>query len=178
MIAVTCRTEEQAERLRRAGYSVTICPSSSPAPRRAEPEVSNALAELKAATDGQRLGRQFQHNGFALAQHLRLPVEFVPIGELQNASRPSTTILGRLVKLPGQAALIQLADNLDGRQMHETLAHECGHALGILDERHADEFAKAFLKVHDDERPGHRWATWQRQAVERERRRAAARAGG
>lgn len=97
------------------------------------------------------MGRQFAHDSYALARHLGLTIQRVPLSQLQNADRPSIEIRGRLWQLPGWRPFVQLADGLDGHQALFTLAHECAHALGFENERHADQFAQRFLEVSPDE---------------------------
>lgn len=162
--------------LRRAGWHIAPSPSprpSAPRPPRAgldSPEVIARLHEdLRSSLDGTRLGRRWQHNPFSFAASLGLAIEYRPLAELQNPSRPTITILGRLVKIPGQPRYIQLADSLGGQQTHATLAHEIAHALGIQNERCADQFGMAFMTVHDDETAAGRWRILDRECVRRAR---------
>ncbi|GAG17935.1 unnamed protein product, partial [marine sediment metagenome] len=176
---VTCRTEEQAERLRRAGYHVTIVPSNSP-PRQSAPRAparqdsaksyAYALADLKASVDGRRLGRQFAHDACVLARHLGITVQYVPLAQLQHGDRPLITITGGLWRIPGQPPVAQLADTLDGREAAMILAHEIGHFLDFPDERLCDQFAAAFLRPDDSDTPAARWKAMDDECIRHARR--------
>jgi len=127
------------------------------APARRDPNWSYCLADLRASQQGREVGRRFAHDSFRAAAALGLRVDRIPLAELQRADRPGVTILGRLWGLPGQAPFVQLANELDGRQALETVAHEIAHFLNLSDERLCDQFAAAFMKVEDDELRGAVW---------------------
>jgi hypothetical protein len=187
---VICATEEQAERCRRAGYKVTVRPPRSFEAARSHREQGQTkdrarekeaerylLMDLRSTTEGQRLGRKWQHDAFALASSLGVAVQYVPLAELQNPRRPSIEIRGRLLNFAG-VPIVQLADTLRGRERLYALAHEIGHFLDFPDERLCNQFADAFLKIADDETPAGRWGRWQRQGSERLREEARRRARG
>jgi len=129
------------------------------------------LDEMIALQSGRILGRKFGHNAHQLAQHLGVTVQHdVPLATLQDATRPSTTILGRIWKLP--YPIVQLADTLGGYNLNRVLAHELGHYLGFSQERLCDVFAKEFQRISDDEMPGGKWRPIQGELLERARRAA------
>ena len=179
MRTVITYTEKQAQRLRRAGYNDVLikpAPGSSPrtstpsrAPRRGEADLP---ASVKASIVGPALGRRWMHDALALARHLGLQVEDVPLASLQRRDRPNTTINGRLIG----GRLIQLADCLPPGERQLVCAHEIGHhVLGVdADETDCDIFAGFFFQVAADETPAGRWRQMQHAAVEAQRRRAAA----
>jgi hypothetical protein len=129
------------------------------------------LADLKSSSEGERLGRQFGHDPYRLAQHLGVAIQDVDLAELQNPRRPSIEIWGRLLNFAG-SPIVQLADMLRGRDRLWVLAHELGHFLNFPDDRLCNQFADSFMKVADDETPAGRWGQWQRQGSERLREQA------
>jgi len=155
-----------SDRRRRDGRQAARRPQETPE------YYAYCLADLRSTRDGRRLGKQFSHNPFALARRLGVTLEHVPLRVLQNSSRPTITILGRLARFPGHP-LVQLADGLAGRELQKVLAHELAHLLDSgFDERLADQFADEFLKVADDEIRGYQWRQIQRQQLETARRRS------
>lgn len=170
------RAEAGRRALRRSGYYVPSSPSAprrpQAAPRRSASEdkaVAYCLADLRASADGCRLGRQFAHDPYALARSLGVAVEHVPVAQLQRPGRPLITITGGLWRIPGQPPVVQLAHELDGREADRVLAHEIGHFLNLPGEKLCDQFAAAFLKVDDDELPGHAWRQIQAELLRRAR---------
>jgi hypothetical protein len=97
---------------------------------------------------------------------LRLPIEYVSPGAIDNPNKPCVAVLGRFVDF-GDHPFIQIVTGLDGRNLNWTLAHECGHALGFPDERLCNQFASAFCKVADEELPGVQWRHWQKRQHDR-----------
>ena len=195
---VTCATPEQAERLRRAGYSVTIVPSSprprgtrKPATARRGNGRTNLSPQVRASIEGPRLGKRYAHDAFRAADALGYTVEEAPLASLQNPRRPGVTIVAQ-VFVP--AKLILLGDTLRGRQRNEALAHELAHGIlgDTADEIACNSFTRYFLHLADDELPGAsssgaRWRRWEREAHDRlcranagasRARQAAADAGG
>jgi len=176
-ISVACRTEEQADRLRRAGYSVTIIPASSPLSMPKSPaglddddeSTAYLLADLRTTSEGQKLGESFFHNPYRLAASLGVGIECVPIDQLQNSTRPQIEIRGRLWRLPGQRPFVQLADTLREPEASRVLAHELGHFLDFPGEKLCDQFADAFLKVDDKEAHDVQWYQQRRGFFARER---------
>ena len=188
-ICVTCNTEEQAERLRRAGFNVTIV-SSGPPPRPSAPRRSDGpgasprpatrddldgwaycLADLRASMEGRRFGRECGNDARVLARRLTLPVEYVSPGAIDNPKKPTVAVRGRFVNL-GPHPFIQIVTGLNGDDFHWTLAHECGHALGFPDERLCSQFADRFVKIEDDETAAGRWRKIQAELEARARQHA------
>jgi hypothetical protein len=177
---VTCATEEQGERLRRAGYNVTVISSGATPPRRPrqtpaasdDPKViDDLLADLRSSAEGRRLGRQFGHDARILARHLGLPVAYVPLDSLQRGQAGINR--GVLKRYPGGGSVVELANVLNGHETQKVLAHECAHFLGFASERYADQFSAAFMKVDEDETAAGRWAIMRRELLAKARRRAA-----
>jgi len=188
-IWVMCSTQEQAERLRRAGYNVTSV-SSGPRPRPSAPRRAGGrgaaphpaapddpagwaycLADLRASKDGRRLGRECGHDARVLARRLGLPIEYVSPGAIDNPKKPTVTVLGRFVNL-GPHPFIQVDAGLNGADFNWTLAHECAHALGFPDERLCSQFADRFVKSEDDETAAGRARMFRDDLLQRARQQA------
>jgi hypothetical protein len=133
-------------------------PARRGTPRRAagldSPEtIDYLLSDLHSSADGKRLGKQFAHDPYALARSLGIAVHRAPLDRLQNSNRPSITITGTLLNVPGLQPIVRLADSLDARESARVLCHELGHYLGLKAERHCDQFAQRFMEVADSETP-------------------------
>lgn len=102
--------------------------------------------DLRSTNEGRRLGLRFAHNAEWLARALGVPVQYVPMAQLQNPNRPAITILGRTWDFSG-GPIIQLAQELNGYQRNRVLAHELGHVLKLPDERLCEAFASRFCTM-------------------------------
>lgn len=100
------------------------------------------LAELRAQREGHELGRRFAGNPHAAVRALGIPIERYPAAVL--AQMAGQSVFGRFV--PARR-VIQLVDNLSGRDEVQTLAHEIAHAqgIGIDDDAHAETYMRAFM---------------------------------
>jgi len=168
--AIARETETLLAEFRRLSQRGPRGPTATRTPARRQ--ISSLRAETWASIKGPELGRKYAHDPFVAARALGFTIECVPLTALQNARRPETTILGRL--LPGK--IIQIADTLRGYEAYRTVAHELGH--GVLgadaDEIDCNNFGRYFMHVADEETAAGRWAAWQRAQLDKVRRANAA----
>ena len=175
-LRAVCRTEEQASRLRKAGYDVTII-SSGPlegdgkTPIREPSRGKGGVLEGKiAAQAGRQMGIRWQHDPWALCRNLGLDIRREPLANMQ---RPGTsgTVYGILYRHRDRPGQVQLAAGVTPEAERFILAHEAGHAMGAESEDDADLFAHGFLFIADDETPAGRWRIIKDEQLRRERER-------
>jgi hypothetical protein len=166
-----CRTGGSAPRTPTSKY--TSSPATEAALRRHREEDARASAELRAASEGARLGRLHGHDPHRLAKAIGATVAYATMAEIQDAARPDFQRWGYSHKLLHS---IVVATDRPQWDVDATLAHEIAHLLnldaagGFTGERHCDLFARAFLHLNDDELPGYAHIKLQKEATERERR--------